>query len=405
MIPVQRLYGRPLAADDIPPPLLVTGQLEGYTPGDEYEGRLQISGNIGKCRVEMVEQSLPPGAYCFVDNFTNEIVLKWPPYTGEFPTTAVPNGDFEGGDNGQMVLGPGWTIDPTGGEGGGAAAKFLDFKGISAVYSAPVPYDSGTFIQASIRFAQGLSGKGSLVGRLILMWCDANGNLVPGGEDISWSGGNLIRQGAPGQWLTSSAHARSNHPNVATVRLGFSINRKRQNHPAWVDNFTWDHEYIVGSDLDLLYTVTFKVTDSANRVAYWAGTVDQFSVYATSRPYSFLQRADVTTSPEFKHVGPNLGFSDFPTATPSPEFVLIEFREPLVFLDNQSPGGFAVPVPEFVEFVIKDVVVFVPEQDPGGFVVPSAEFIDMVVKNHPVTDQGAAGYATPVPEFVSMEFT
>lgn len=75
MTSVFQLYGRPLAENEPLPPLMIVGSLPSYEPGNSYEGRLDVLNAIGKCTAEIVESSLPPGAYVFMDNFTQEVVL------------------------------------------------------------------------------------------------------------------------------------------------------------------------------------------------------------------------------------------------------------------------------------------------------------------------------------------
>lgn len=289
MTSVFQLYGRPLAAGIPLPPLRITGDLEGYTAGEPYEGRLQIIDSIGKCVVEIVESSLPPGSYAFVDNFTKEIVLRWPAYAPpDAMASGVPNGDFEQGNDGSWRFGAGWSIEAGGAETGTYSAVYQNQRGIQSIESNRVPYTPGQSITAACRFQQGASSSGNLVGRILLIWCDVNGNMVPGGEGISWTGGTLIRSGSNGEWRTSDVTGASNHPSVATVAVGFSANRKKQNRLCRVDNFTWNHEYSVGTNSDLDFTVTFKVTDSANRVAYWTGVVGEYTLFFTSQPYGIL---------------------------------------------------------------------------------------------------------------------
>jgi len=287
MTSVFQLYGRPLAEDDqLPPmPLMIVGSLPSYEPGNSYEGRLDVLNAIGKCTAEIVESSLPPGAYVFMDNFTQEVVLAWPTYTP--PTTeasAIPNGDFEAGDDGSWRKGAGWTIEAGGAESGTYSGVFANQRGISSIESARVPYNGET-ITASARFQQGASSEGNLVGHIILIWCDADGNMIPGGEGVSFNGGNTIRSGSNGAWHTSSVTAKSNSPNAKTVAVGFSANRKRQNRLARVDNFTWNHQYTLGTETLEDHFLKVKVTDSANRVAYWSGRVLFDSYWLNTQVY------------------------------------------------------------------------------------------------------------------------
>jgi hypothetical protein len=282
MTSVFQLYGRPLEDSAALPPLLITGTLPSFAAGTAYEGRLQIVNAIGKCTLEVVESSLPPAAYSFIDNFEEEIVLRWPAYTPpEAPTTNVPNGDFEDGNDGSWRFGSGWSIENGNAETGDYAGLFSSHRGIASIESRRVPYNGET-ISASVRFQQGPSSTGNLVGRILLIWCDANGNMLPGGEGTSFTAGTLIRGGNDTEWQTSSVTSSS--PTAATVAIGFSSNRKRENHPARVDNFVWNHSYLAGSNTDLDLSVTFKVTDSANRVAYWSGNLSEFAYYLTSTP-------------------------------------------------------------------------------------------------------------------------
>lgn len=285
MSSVFQLYGRPLAEDTPLPPLMIVGSLPSYEPGNSYEGRLSVLNAIGKCTAELVESSLPPGAYVFMDNFTHEVVLAWPTYTP--PTTeasTVPNGDFEAGDDGSWRKGAGWSIVAGDAETGTYSGVFSNQRGVSVLESARVPY-SGETITASARFQQGASSKGNLVGRVVLLWCDADGNAIPGGEGVSFTGGNLITSGSHGEWQTSSVTAQSSRAEVKTVAVGFSAERKKQNRLARVDNFVWNHKYQVGTDDQIDYTVTIKVTDSANRVAYWTGSLVYKSTFAKSQRY------------------------------------------------------------------------------------------------------------------------
>ncbi len=335
MTSVFQLYGRPLAENTLLPPLRITGDLDGYTAGEAYEGRLQIVDNIGKCVVEIVESDLPPGAYAFVDNFTNEIVLRWPAYSPpEVPASGVPNGDFELGDNGMWRKGAGWTIETGGAESGSYSGTFANQRGISSIESARVPYTPGTTINASCRFQQGASSEGNLVGRILLIWCDKDGNMIPGGEGVSFNGGNLIRSGSNGAWHTSSVTAQSNNSAVRNVAVGFSANRKKQNRLARVDNFTWDHTYSAGTNSDLDFTVKFKLTDSANRIAYWTGIVGEYTLFRTSVLYPLFAMDEVATAAEGVLVRFSVPPQETETMQVAGSCVAFEFKLQLVTYDH-----------------------------------------------------------------------
>lgn len=280
------LYGKPLAGEDARPTMRIVGELESYEPSEPYEGRLQIIDSIGKCKVEIVESFLPPDAFAFVDNFTKEVVLRWAAFDIVPDSAGVPNGGFEDGPTTtQWKLGPGWSIAGVA-ETGSFGATYANQRGTQSIESAPVPYNGQT-IAASSRFNQGASSKDNLVGRIVLVWCDASGNPLPGGEGVGFTAGNLISGGSGGEWQTSTVTA--SHPTAAMVSIGFSATRKRQNKPAFVDNFAWNHSWPTGTNVvDEEYSVTFKVTDSENQVAFWSGTIGEDSLRLTSIPYGVL---------------------------------------------------------------------------------------------------------------------
>ncbi|UYA98666.1 hypothetical protein IVIADoCa4_46 [Xanthomonas phage vB_Xar_IVIA-DoCa4] len=293
-----RLYERPLMADETEAALTVTGVLEGYTSGEAYESRLQINNSIGRCTVEIVEANLPPGAAVRVDNVTKEVVVKWDAFeVVAEELNAVPNGDFEEGDNGQWYFGNGWSIEAGGAETGTYSGVFQNFKGISSIESVRLPYTPGTPIKGQCRFQQGASSKGNLVGRALLIWCDANGNMLPGGEGVSFTGGYLIRSGSNGEWKTSTVTGASRE--AAMVAIGFNCNRKKQNRLARVDNFTWNHKYTLGQVGDDTYFLHIKVTDSLNRVAYWKGNIEEYGIFITSQLYGFYQSDQLSASSAF----------------------------------------------------------------------------------------------------------
>lgn len=283
------LYGKPLAqpGDELLP-LQVVGTLPDYSVGNAFEGRLDILNAIGKSKVEIVESSLPPGAYAYVDQLTQEVVLKWPSFSAEVPTgNSIPNGDFENGDDGSWILEKGWTIQefPSGGENnvtnGTHSAVFENQNGIAAARSAPVPCRVNDPITLTGHFRQGASSRGNLVGRLLISWCDIHGKI------LSETQGDLVKDGSGNgfQTLTLSATAPA---GTETVRAGFVANRKRQNKPAKIDGFSWNHKYELGTTLPVDYTVTLKVTDSVNRVAYWSGSVLYQSFWMTSTLFPLL---------------------------------------------------------------------------------------------------------------------
>jgi len=280
---VFQLYGRPLAEDTPLPSLGIVGALSYYSPGAAYEGRLQIINPIGKCKVEVVQSSLPPGAYAYVDNVTKEVVLKWPEYVPpDNKTTDIPNGDFELGDQ-DWELPVGMTIvenevnaDPDTPDSHWTAQFRQGRRGEYFLkHRLRVPVSTNDRINLSARVQQGASSKGNTGAAVQLYFTDADGNELAPVE------GSMVNSGSNGEWHTSELSASS--PITGTVQLGARVYRHKQNKRLWLDNFEWDHAYSVGTDELLDYSVTFKVTDSANRTAFWSGVVPFESFYYTSQ--------------------------------------------------------------------------------------------------------------------------
>lgn len=275
------LFTRPLGLRFVgQPPLQVVGQLDGYTAGEAYEGRLQIINNIGDCTVQWVSGTMPPGTSVRVDNSTHEVVVAWPEYEPPDPnTTVVPNGSFEAGDV-NWSKGAGWLIGQGSGfdayDGSWSAA--YTGRGTSSLEGTRVPVVVGTSITGSIQVQQGGSSKGNVVAGVMLLWYDAAGNL------IDYDVGNIVRSGSNGAWhistVTASAPAGSFY-----VALGVTANRKRQNRRLWVDQGRWNHSYASGANSDDDYCLVLLVRDAAGREAMWEGCVGERAVFLTTQTY------------------------------------------------------------------------------------------------------------------------
>lgn len=294
-----RLFERPLGTFAKLPPLMVVGALESYVAGEEYEGRLQVLNPVGNFRVEIVESSLPPGAYVLADNFNDELVLRWPAYSPPDETSeSIFNGDFETGDlaGWHDLRGNSWRAyvydkDTPGfkdipyppADGNFAAAMDGVGRGDHILESDKYPVTTGQPITARSLWYQGASNKG-------------NNNL--------WTAFGLYRDGVfieeeRGDRIHDRTNKRRHYSSVdmrvpsgineVTVRL-IAYRRNNRNRLLNVDDVqTTGLSYSLGTADDLLdYTVTFKVTDSANRVAYWSGVVYADSVFYTSGLYPIL---------------------------------------------------------------------------------------------------------------------
>lgn len=273
-----QLFGKPIELTDEPLPLSVTGVLDGYTAGEQYEGRLQINNSVGNCRVYIqAGTALPQDAVFSVDQVTKEVVLTWQPALAAQITT-VPDGDFELGTG--WNWGNGWRWN-TGYDhiSGNHSAGFADFKGDSLLVGASMfPVVVGQPINASVSVQQGGSSAGNVRAGVALQWMDSNRN------PMNPSVGDIISSGSDGHWATSNIRAvvPSGAQWVSPAVFG---NRKRQNALLWVDDFTWDLEYTQGQNSDDDFPVYLMVVDSLNRKAYWNGTLINYSINLTSQLY------------------------------------------------------------------------------------------------------------------------
>ncbi|UVB03024.1 hypothetical protein IVIADoCa2_47 [Xanthomonas phage vB_Xar_IVIA-DoCa2] len=390
-----RLYERPLMADETEAALTVTGVLEGYTSGEAYESRLQINNSIGRCTVEIVEANLPPGAAVRVDNVTKEVVVKWDAFeVVAEELNAVPNGDFEEGDNGQWAFGNGWSIEAGGAETGTFSGVFQNFKGISSIESVRLPYTPGTPIKGQCRFQQGASSKGNLVGRALLIWCDANGNMLPGGEGVSFTGGDLIRSGSNGEWKTSTVTGASREATM--VAIGFNCNRKKQNKLARVDNFTWNHKYTLGQVGDDVYFLHIKVTDSLNRVAYWKGNIEEYGVFLTSQLYPFYVVEELQTAPSYTEWRDRSSPNQLESVVSTPSFVEFGFKS--VRRDYDAGAESVLTTPSFVSMEIRTIR---RDYDAGyESVLTTPSLVSFNIKEHPKPPTEVDSVLT-TPSFVS----
>lgn len=294
-----RLYSRPLMADDeVLPPLSITGVVNAYTPGSAYETRLQIINGIGRCTVEVLEQSLPGGATVRVDNITKEVVIKWPAFVEVVAEeTLLPNGGFESGDDGTWHAGPGWSIGSGSGydvHGGSFSARFANVKTKgSDLFSPLIPAKVNDYIRVKGYIQQGASSKGNAGARVVLSYHDKDG------KELQYNLGNLVTSGKNGSWNTSVAEGAA-PKDTASVMVRFSAYRNKENHPLWVDDITWNHKYTLGTNTDPTYYVRLRVTDSLNRQAEWAGVIPVAQVMLFSQLYGYYAAEGIDS---------NLGFA------------------------------------------------------------------------------------------------
>ena len=273
-----QLFDKPLGLVDEPPTMFISGFLQGYFPGEQYEGRLQINNSIGDCVVYVLAGSkLPDGASVWVDQVTKEIVVQWLPASPTLVNT-VPNGDIEapGGWN----MGGGWSWNNDGHHiSGSYALKNVDFKGHSTVVStALVPVLGSIHVNAQCLVWQRGDQGGWAGDGMLLSWYDESRNLISTTSSTS---------NEPSEYQTwhISKVSTVSPPNAAYVAAGAELTRHSNNTPIYVDDFTWDVYYLQGQDTDEEYPINLMVVDSLNRKATWSGTIAESFEYETSALY------------------------------------------------------------------------------------------------------------------------
>ena len=300
-----RLFERPLGVFSSHPPLTILGYLPDYELGVAYEGRLQYINNIGKCHVEIVEANLPPGHSAYVDNFNNEIVLVWPPYSPpDEEKPGIINGDFQSQNlEGWVDLrGNSWSAKPY--ESGpnnpyppapGNYAAWMEGvgRGDHVLESIKYSVTPGQTLMARSLWDQGPSNKDNNNLWTAFQFYNSSGGLL-GGEVR----GDRIhdRTNKSRHWSTVNTTVPGGAADV-TVRLIAQRRNGRNRHIIVDDVQTSGLSYSVGTDVEEDYYVRFKLTDSANRVAYWFGYLYFQSVWYQSAPYPVVFTDDLYTQP------------------------------------------------------------------------------------------------------------
>lgn len=156
----------------------------------------------------------------------------------------VPNAGFEDGDVG-WIKEAGWEIlsDPQGGDAhtGGWSARYNgNGPATSIISNVRARVTPGQLINASVMVQQGASDSGDAAARVFIIWLDANGNMLPGGEGRSFTGGNIVNDGSGGRWHPSRV-STTVPAGAVFMRLAASA-RKDSSSPLWVDDFAWSYQ-------------------------------------------------------------------------------------------------------------------------------------------------------------------
>lgn len=393
------LFTRPLALRFAGQPVLqVVGQLEGYTAGQAYQGRLQIINNIGDCTVDWVSGAMPPGTTVRVDNATHEVVIEWPDYQLPDPNnTPVPNGSFEEGDT-KWEKGAGWLIGSSGSgdfdtyDGTWSAA--YTGRGMSTLMGVRVPVVVGTEITASIQVQQGASSKSNVSAVVLLCWFDANGNLFD--YDI----GNIVSSGSDGAWHISQVTAKAPSGSFE-VAFAANANRRRQNKRLWVDQARWNHSYPTGTNGDDDYCIVLRVRDAAGRDASWSGCVGESAVYVTSRPYGVVMDPEglLADFPEVRAGSLFRGLYEEMDSLSSqaPEFLGGQLRAPLV--EVVSIESLSAPAPVMISGTLSMPIKYATGQESISATAPA--MMSGTLKTALITTSTMEGINVSAPQFLS----
>lgn len=300
-------------------PLAVVGELPGYTPGEAYEGRLDILGSIGRCRVDLLEGELPPGTQVFVDNFAKKVVVKWPTFSPARPTEeGIVNNDFSlgslagwrdmRGNSWQVGLydptTPGYKDNPPPGPAPGNLAAWLrgHGRGNHDLLSDLYPTVPGLPMSASSLWYQGPSNKDNNN-----LWTGIQfytPGRVPLGEPVL---GDRIHD------RTNKARHRSTVTTQAPAGAGFAsvllraYRRNSRNRELNVDDVTTSgFSYVseTGWVGETDFPLSLRVQDSAGKVAYWSGVIsmqpqtrwavwEYYAAAATPRQFTIPADAEV----------------------------------------------------------------------------------------------------------------
>lgn len=325
-----RLFERPLRSFSSTPQLAVVGSLPGYRQGEDYEGRLDIVNGIGRSKAELLDNNLPLGATVHVDNFNQQVVIRWPEYSApDEIKDGIINWNFEMGDltGWRDLRGNSWDTyvydrntpgikdDPYMPPDGNIAARMLGVgRGDHILESDFYPVVPGKPIMARSLWYQGPSNKD-------------NNNLWTAFQFYTRGKVPLVNGEVRGDRIHDRTNKRRHWSTVnavppagaawATVRL-IAYRRNKRNRLINVDDVeTSGFEYSVGVQNGDDFYLTVKVTDSANRVAYWTGIIPFRSIFLTSQLYGLVSQEFLNASSSVSTMGVRIGSVDSPAVRSS----------------------------------------------------------------------------------------
>jgi hypothetical protein len=263
-------FQRPLVYPTPAAAIVISGTPDDYMPDEAYEYRFSVTGAIGKASATKLTGTLPPGGVLYYDNFTDEVVVKWPAKA----LSATPNQNLSF-ENNEAWTGPSqWAFDNTHATGGFRSAKFLG-AGTADFVNNTVDIDGVAVVTASCKVQQGASQKNAVHAAIGVRYF-----LPSGPVDVL---GNFIGNSSPSV-QTSSVTA-----TVPAIATGFALfvrgERFRENKPLWVDEVTSSFVTVVGTGSIDDIAFSFRVTDSSGRSADWSGLIAEGNAAGTFVEY------------------------------------------------------------------------------------------------------------------------
>ncbi|WP_349812608.1 LysM peptidoglycan-binding domain-containing protein [Xanthomonas arboricola] len=230
-----------------------------------------------------------PGAAMRLDDFQFTI--------GPIPNPAPINAGMEQGST-NWDLGEGWTIGREGPNGDAYTGTFsAQFNGSnsgpkSITNQERVPVVPGKSVTASVMVQQGASDAGDASAQVLIVWYDADGNMLPGGLGSSWSSGNVVDSGSGGAWHKSSVTATV-PPGAAFMTIGASALKGAGGNPLWVDDFQWTYTPVEPGIKELPVDKAYWFDyDKENRVTVSNGVLQAGRIVIANDDTSSLQSYD-----------------------------------------------------------------------------------------------------------------
>ncbi|WP_434989646.1 LysM peptidoglycan-binding domain-containing protein [Xanthomonas melonis] len=268
-------------------------------------GNLITGGSNGEWGKSQVTTTVPPGAAFMAIGGSaikgvnaNSLWMDDFQWTiGPIPNPAPINAGMEQGST-NWDLGEGWTIGQEGANGDALTGTFsAQFNGSnsgpkSITNQERVPVVPGQSVTASVMAQQGASSAGDASAQVLIVWYDADFNMLPGGLGSSWSAGNVVDSGSNGRWHKSSVTATV-PPGAVFMSIGASANKAAGGDPLWVDDFQWTYTPVESGIKELPVDKAYWFEyDKENRVTVSNGMLQAGKIVIANDDTSSLQSYD-----------------------------------------------------------------------------------------------------------------